>query len=228
MSISMLLSMASSACPDRVAFGRAADGPSYAQLERDVDAGAALAAAAIAGSVVFLGQNSPALPLLLFAGAAAGVPVAPLNYRLPPTGPARADRPTRSAGGDRRPRLPRRRRPRGERNRLGGARRAGLDRGRPRAGARTRASGRDGRRLGRGAAVHQRHHRRAQVRGASGTRTCCPTCSAPSSWPAAGESDCALISVPPYHVAGVGSALTNVYAGRRMVYLPDFSPAGLA
>jgi acyl-CoA synthetase (AMP-forming)/AMP-acid ligase II len=42
----------------------------------------------------------------------------------------------------------------------------------------------------------------------------------------AGENECALISVPPYHVAGVGSALTNVYAGRRMVYLPDFTPQG--
>ena len=83
MSISMLLSMASSACPDRVAFGSAADGPSYAQLERDAAAGATWLRQRSPGSVVFLGQNSPELPLLLFAGAAAGVPFAPLNYRLP-------------------------------------------------------------------------------------------------------------------------------------------------
>jgi long-chain acyl-CoA synthetase len=31
-----------------------------------------------------------------------------------------------------------------------------------------------------------------------------------------------LICVPPYHIAGVGAALSNLYAGRKMVYLPNF------
>jgi acyl-CoA synthetase (AMP-forming)/AMP-acid ligase II len=39
----------------------------------------------------------------------------------------------------------------------------------------------------------------------------------------AADDDAALICVPPYHVAGVGTVLTNTFAGRRMVYLPDFS-----
>lgn len=34
--------------------------------------------------------------------------------------------------------------------------------------------------------------------------------------------DAALICVPPYHIAGVNAALSNVYAGRTMVYLPIF------
>lgn len=34
----------------------------------------------------------------------------------------------------------------------------------------------------------------------------------------------ALICVPPYHVAGVGAALSNLYAGRKMVYLRRFDP----
>lgn len=38
----------------------------------------------------------------------------------------------------------------------------------------------------------------------------------------AAESDAALICVPPYHIAGVGAALSNLYAGRKMVYLPNF------
>ena len=43
--------------------------------------------------------------------------------------------------------------------------------------------------------------------------------------------DAALICVPPYHIAGVGAALSNLYAGRKMVYLPQFDaermgPAG--
>jgi acyl-CoA synthetase (AMP-forming)/AMP-acid ligase II len=36
--------------------------------------------------------------------------------------------------------------------------------------------------------------------------------------------DTALICVPPYHIAGVGAALSNLYAGRKMVYLANFDP----
>ena len=36
----------------------------------------------------------------------------------------------------------------------------------------------------------------------------------------ADEDDCALVAVPPYHIAGVATVLTNTYAGRRMVHLP--------
>ncbi|WP_264062323.1 AMP-binding protein, partial [Mycolicibacterium hippocampi] len=41
----------------------------------------------------------------------------------------------------------------------------------------------------------------------------------------ADPQDAALICVPPYHIAGVGAALTNLYAGRRSVYLRKFDPA---
>jgi long-chain acyl-CoA synthetase len=40
----------------------------------------------------------------------------------------------------------------------------------------------------------------------------------------AAPTDAALICVPPYHIAGVSAALSNVYAGRKMVYLPIFDP----
>ena len=30
--------------------------------------------------------------------------------------------------------------------------------------------------------------------------------------------------MPPYHIAGVSAALSNLYAGRKMVYLPIFDP----
>jgi len=39
-------------------------------------------------------------------------------------------------------------------------------------------------------------------------------------------SDAALICVPPYHIAGVGAALSNLYAGRNMVYQTRFDPGG--
>jgi acyl-CoA synthetase (AMP-forming)/AMP-acid ligase II len=37
-------------------------------------------------------------------------------------------------------------------------------------------------------------------------------------------TDAALICVPPYHIAGVSAALSNLYAGRKMVYLTVFDP----
>ena len=42
----------------------------------------------------------------------------------------------------------------------------------------------------------------------------------------AAEDEAALVTTPPYHVAGFGAILSNLYAGRRIVYLPGFSPAG--
>ncbi len=38
------------------------------------------------------------------------------------------------------------------------------------------------------------------------------------------ESDAVLISVPPYHIAGISAALSSTYACRRMVQLESFSP----
>ncbi|HWE67066.1 MAG TPA: long-chain fatty acid--CoA ligase [Acidimicrobiales bacterium] len=40
----------------------------------------------------------------------------------------------------------------------------------------------------------------------------------------ADPEDAALVSVPPYHIAGIAAVLTSVWSGRRLVYLPQFSP----
>jgi acyl-CoA synthetase (AMP-forming)/AMP-acid ligase II len=42
----------------------------------------------------------------------------------------------------------------------------------------------------------------------------------------AGTDEAQLISVPPYHIAGVSSILSSLYSGRRMVYMPGFDPDG--
>jgi acyl-CoA synthetase (AMP-forming)/AMP-acid ligase II len=39
---------------------------------------------------------------------------------------------------------------------------------------------------------------------------------------AAGEEEATLVSVPPYHIAGIAAILSSVYAGRRLVQLPNF------
>jgi acyl-CoA synthetase (AMP-forming)/AMP-acid ligase II len=40
----------------------------------------------------------------------------------------------------------------------------------------------------------------------------------------AGAHESSLISVPPYHIAGVMNLLSNLYMGRRVVYLDTFTP----
>jgi acyl-CoA synthetase (AMP-forming)/AMP-acid ligase II len=39
----------------------------------------------------------------------------------------------------------------------------------------------------------------------------------------ADESEAVLVSVPPYHVAGIANMLSNLFSGRRLVYLKSFS-----
>lgn len=40
----------------------------------------------------------------------------------------------------------------------------------------------------------------------------------------ADEDDAAIVSVPPYHVAGITSAVSALYGGRRIVYVRAFEP----
>ena len=40
---------------------------------------------------------------------------------------------------------------------------------------------------------------------------------------AAAADDVALVAVPPYHIAGVISVISSIYAGRRVVQLPNFN-----
>jgi len=42
----------------------------------------------------------------------------------------------------------------------------------------------------------------------------------------AGEDEAQLVSVPAYHVAGISAVLSSLYGGRRILYLPAFEPAG--
>ncbi|UDY36627.1 class I adenylate-forming enzyme family protein [Dermatobacter hominis] len=37
--------------------------------------------------------------------------------------------------------------------------------------------------------------------------------------------EAALVSVPPYHIAGISASLSSLYGGRRVVYLESFDPA---
>ena len=41
----------------------------------------------------------------------------------------------------------------------------------------------------------------------------------------AGEEEATLVSVPPYHIAGIAAMITSGFSGRRIVQLPTFEPA---
>jgi acyl-CoA synthetase (AMP-forming)/AMP-acid ligase II len=41
----------------------------------------------------------------------------------------------------------------------------------------------------------------------------------------ADDDEAQLVSVPPYHIAGISAVLSSVYSGRRIYYIPAFEPA---
>ena len=86
----------------------------------------------------------------------------------------------------------------------------------------------DRRRGHRRPALHERHHRGAQGRGAAPPPPHARTSSASVEFAGADEADATLVSVPPYHIAGVANVVSNVYAARRIVYLPAVHARGVA
>ena len=236
MKISLLLDMAADGFADRVVVGRKSTGLTAGRVRELSGGGARLIRAAGADSVVYLGVNGPAFPVALFAAAAAGVPLVPLSYRLGPDqlGPLLANHP-RALG-------------------LAGPAEAGALRaaGRPAftfdqfllaAAQQADAGAADGTGLADWAGL-------ADSAGLADGEPQAPavliytsgTTSAPKGvlvkhanllayvfgtveFASAGESEAALVSVPPYHIAAVANAVTNLYAGRRTVVLEQFTPA---
>ncbi|NNE74514.1 MAG: acyl--CoA ligase, partial [Acidimicrobiales bacterium] len=82
MNIMMLLEMASSGFGDRVALGDRTTGLTYTQLFDRVGRAATTFATSGADHVVLAGESSPALPIALFGSSWVGRPFVPLNYRL--------------------------------------------------------------------------------------------------------------------------------------------------
>ncbi|MEB3049203.1 fatty acid--CoA ligase family protein [Mycolicibacter sp. MYC123] len=218
MSISLLLEMAMSGDPDRVAVVSETARHTTAELNALADAGAGVINATGARSVAYVGMGGDMLPLLLFSAARAGQPFAPLNYRL--SGPAlrelidRLPAPLVVVDKEYRDLI----------SEAGDVGVALMDSDEFCAAARTTApdvqwpdpddvavilftSGT----TSRPKAVELTHNNLTSY--VTGT----------VEFGSADASDAALICVPPYHVAGVGAALSNLYAGRKMVYLRRFS-----
>lgn len=83
MQVPMLLEMAAEGLPDRNAMGVAGARVTYPQLLEQARRAAAFVRARGARNVAYIGLNSSAFPVAVFAASMAGAPFAPLNYRLP-------------------------------------------------------------------------------------------------------------------------------------------------
>jgi len=215
MNISLLLQMAADAMPDRAALGSL----DYAGLASRAAAAAGWIAGREPGRVVYLGLNSPAFPVALFAAAAAGRPFVPLNYRLPDADLRRlVERTTPClliADPDLLPRV---------------ADLAGVDGVSSDAFLAFAANG------GSGALETEADEDDiALLLFTSGTtgepkaailrhRNLAAYVVQTVEFAGSEEDEALLVSVPPYHIAGVSAALTSIYGGRRVVQLPAFSP----
>jgi acyl-CoA synthetase (AMP-forming)/AMP-acid ligase II len=214
MSISLLLEMAVSSDPDRTAVVSGDTRLTTDELSTLADGGAGVIAASGARHVAYVGTGGAMLPLLLFSSARAAVPVTPLNYRL-------------SADGLREliDRLP-------SALVVVDAEYADVVAG---TGKRliTSADFVESARAAEPAVEFADPDSVAVVLFTSGT-TSRPKAvelthnnltsyiTGTVEFGSASPEDAALICVPPYHIAGVSAALSNLYAGRKMVYLTNF------
>jgi len=221
MNLMMLLEMAANGLEDRVAVGSQREGTSYRRLFEQAGEAAARFRADPGDKVVLCDESSPAVPVALFGAAWAGMPYVPLNYRLPDDDlRALADRsaPGVAIGDD-----------------AGAERIRGIDG----LTAITRnefiadcAGGAPATEPGDWSmdpeeiavllftsgttgvpksAVLRHKHLVSYILGSV-------------EFMGAGDDEATIVSVPPYHVAGVSAMLSSVYAGRRIVQLPKFDP----
>jgi acyl-CoA synthetase (AMP-forming)/AMP-acid ligase II len=82
MRIPLLLELTAEALPDRIAIDCASGSLTYAALQSAARNVASLLRRHSIDNVAFLGMNTPAFPVSLFASSIAGLPFSPLNYRL--------------------------------------------------------------------------------------------------------------------------------------------------
>jgi fatty-acyl-CoA synthase len=216
--IGLLLEMVAEGAPDRVVVGSRDGGLTAADLLRRSRTAAAWFASTGAEQIGFVDLNSEALPIALFAASIAGLPFAPVNYRLadeqldailrrlvPGLVVVGADIAARITAIE------------GLQiatcddllavAALGDERETDLPWVDPEDVAIVLfTSGTTGEPK---AALLRHRHLTSYVIGTV-------------EYLGADEDDAQLVSVPPYHIAGVSAILSSLYSGRRIVYLPGF------
>jgi fatty-acyl-CoA synthase len=226
----LLLEMAAEGLGTRTALGSASGGVTFSALLARARHCGSLISRTDATTVVYVGLNSEAFPIALFAAGFAGRPFAPLNYRLPDsdlrrvlgrTAPSLAivddDLVARVAGVEgvtvvaRSVFLAGAFAGTGEVSGAVGVAGAGAVAGPADpddVAVLLFTSGTTGEPK---AAVLRHRHLASYV-------------VSTVEFMGAGEEEAALISVPPYHIAAVSAALTSTYIGRRTVHLEAFTP----
>ncbi|MBU8810413.1 fatty acid--CoA ligase family protein [Mycolicibacterium goodii] len=214
MSISLLLEMASSGDPDRIALVSDDIRLTTGELSTLADGAAGVLAGSGAAHVAYVGTGGALLPVLLFASARAAIPFTPLNYRLSAEGLRelvdRLPEPLVVADSE-------------YADAIAGAGKQVVTSEKFLAKARvadpvSEFADPDGVAVvlftsgttSRPNAVELTHNNLTTY--ITGT----------VEFDSAAPEDAALICVPPYHIAGVSAAMSNLYAGRKMVYLRNF------
>jgi acyl-CoA synthetase (AMP-forming)/AMP-acid ligase II len=219
MHTALLLDMAADALGERIAFGGQADGVSFAELGARARGAAGWLSQRAGETIAFVGVNGPAMPIALFASGLMERPFTPMNYRLSDAELARLIARTAPSiaiiDDDMMARVPD----------IDGVVKvstsafeaAAQDHAHqaaspepidPDVAIRLFTSGTTGDPK---VALLRHRHLAAYVINAV-------------DFAAAEDDEAALVSVPPYHIAGISAVLTGVYAGRRTVYLPAFAP----
>ncbi|HME15588.1 MAG TPA: fatty acid--CoA ligase family protein, partial [Mycobacterium sp.] len=220
MSISLLLEMAVASNPDRTAVVSRDTRLTTQELSDLADGGAGVIAGSNANHVVYVGTGGAMLPLLIFASARAGLAFTPINYRLSAEGiqalVGRLPEPLVVVDSRYRDML-------GSEN--GGAVQHVIDSDEFLAAARDADPAAEFADPDAVAIVLFTSGTTSQPKAVELTHNNLTSYITGSvEFDSAEPTDAALICVPPYHVAGVSAALSNLYAGRKMVYLPTFDP----
>jgi acyl-CoA synthetase (AMP-forming)/AMP-acid ligase II len=223
MNLLTILGMVEAGYDDRLVLGTRARGLTGGELAVRARRGGRHLTAHGARTLIFMGENGLAFPLALFAASAAGIPFLPLNYRLAPEQlaaiVAKQDRPFIIAD---------------DADRLGSDAAVGsasvaewvslLARPEAASGSAAEAAEPDpdaeavllmtsGTTAAPKSAILRHRHLVSYVLGTV-------------EFGSAAEDDAVIVSVPPYHIAAVANLLTNLYSGRRIVYLERFTAAG--
>lgn len=217
MNTMMLLEMAKDGFGQRIALGSRSGGRSYAELYEAAGRAASTFSESDVETVGYAGLSSETFPVALFAAGWAGLPFAPLNYRLDQetlcslagrispafmiADPAQAELVCDVDGLTI-----------ADTSEFGGSLSQGeLSDSAWGAGGDDTAvllftSGTTGTPK---AAVLRHKHLVSYILGSV-------------EFMGAGEDEATLVSVPPYHIAGIAAILSSVYSGRRIVQLPQF------
>jgi acyl-CoA synthetase (AMP-forming)/AMP-acid ligase II len=214
----MLLEMAADGMPDRVAVGPAEGGTTYAGLLDDARRLAALLQASGVERLVLVDVNSDIVPTLVFGAALAGIPFVPVNYRLADDQLAALLARTAPALAVVEGAVP------GRVGHIDGLEYVGAADLRARVADTPPAAGdfvdpdgiavllfTSGTTGDPKAAVLRHRHLTSYVLSTV-------------EFMGAEPHHAGLVSVPPYHIAGMATILTALYGGRRLLYLPAFDP----